>query len=232
MTRSFEITRRTGLLLGLGALAACAAPQPPAPPAAPPEPQVPPDVARRYAALMDEGYTIPAVPDRYLTPRNVRQEVDYATDEKPGSVVVDPWQHFLYFILPEGRALRYGVAVGDEGRAFAGTAHIPYSRKWPSWLPTDNMLATQPEQYSDYADGLPGGLKNPLGARALYLHKGNRDTYYRIHGTNDIRSIGQSTSAGCIRMFNQDVIDLDTRVKSMARVVVLTPEQSQTGVTA
>ncbi|MEI4485217.1 L,D-transpeptidase [Frigidibacter sp. MR17.14] len=212
-------------LLALALLGACAAPLPTETPD--PGPQVSPEVKSMYGAREDGGFAVPAVPDNFLTDHNVRQTIGFVTAEKPGTVVVDPWQRYLYFILPEGQAVRYGVAVGDEGRAFAGEAHIPYMRHWPSWRPTQNMIREFPETYARLADGMDGGVWNPLGARALYLHQGNRDTYYRIHGTSDMGSIGSATSAGCIRMFHQDVIDLGDRVKSMTRVVVLTPEQSR-----
>lgn len=207
--------------------AACAAPPPE--PASPPEPELPSEVAMHYAALVDGGIEIPAVPTRYLTDRNIRREVDYWTGEPPGTIIVDPWQRFLYYVQPGNRAIRYGVAVGDQGRAFAGTAHIPYSRDWPSWRPTDNMIREFPEQYAELRDGMEGGLKNPLGARALYLHRGNRDTFYRIHGTTDMASIGNATSAGCIRMFHQDVIELEALIRSGTRVVVLTEDESGKG---
>lgn len=213
----------------LGLLAACAtAPEP----VAPPQPELPPEVAAHYAGLQDGGFEVPAVPSRYLSDRNIRREVDYWTDEKPGTIIVDPWQRFLYYIQSGNRAIRYAVAVGDQGRAFSGTAHIPYSRDWPSWIPTQNMIREFPEQYAHLSGGMKGGLMNPLGARALYLHKGNRDTYYRIHGTTDMGSIGNATSAGCIRMFHQDVIELETLVRSGARVVVLTEEESGKGTTS
>ncbi|AGT11634.1 ErfK/YbiS/YcfS/YnhG family protein (plasmid) [Paracoccus aminophilus JCM 7686] len=207
-------------------LAACAPPPPPAPPSAP---ELPPAIAAQYATVQDGGIEVPAVPAKYLSERTIRREVDYWTDEKPGTVIVDPWQRFLYYVQPGNRAIRYGVAVGDEGRAFSGTAHIPYSRDWPGWRPTENMIREFPGQYAQYRDGLEGGLTNPLGARALYLHKGNRDTFYRIHGTSEMDSIGNATSAGCIRMFHQDVIELETLVRSGARVIVLTEDESGKG---
>ncbi|AGT11188.1 L,D-transpeptidase [Paracoccus aminophilus] len=222
-----RLFRRSALVATLLLLAACASPPQPEPP--PAAPQLPPEVAAHYAGLVDAGIEIPAVPAKYLADRNIRREVDYWSDEKPGTVIVDPWQRFLYYVQPGNRAIRYGVAVGDEGRAFAGTAHIPYSRDWPSWIPTENMIREFPDVYGPLRKGMEGGLMNPLGARALYLHKGNRDTFYRIHGTTDMASIGNATSAGCIRMFHQDVIELERLVRSGARVVVLTEEESGKG---
>lgn len=125
--------------------------------------------------------------------------------------------------------MRYSVAVGDEGRAFTGTVIVPFKREWPGWTPTQNMLETQLEMYGQYADGLQGGIGNPLGARALYLFRGGEDTMYRIHGNNDVSSIGTATSAGCIRQFNQDILDLYERVPPNTRVVVLNEAQAGQG---
>lgn len=205
-------------------LAACAAPKAPEPPPVPAH--LTPEVLSHYASRPDGEIELPAVPARYLTPENLRREVDLVTDERPGTVIVDPWTRHLYYVLPHNRAIRYRVAVGDEGRAFSGQATIPYSRSWPSWRPTENMIREFPDQYGPLRKGMEGGLMNPLGARALYLHRGGRDTFYRIHGTSDVTSIGNATSAGCIRMFHQDVIELETLVKSGAKVVVLTEAQS------
>ena len=118
------------------------------------------------------------------------------------------------------RDRRYRVGVGKAGFAFTGNATIARKAEWPGWTPTPNMLKREPEQFGPYASGLEGGLGNPLGARALYLYRGGRDTYYRIHGTNEPSTIGRSVSSGCIRMFNQDVIDLENRVPVGAKVVV------------
>ncbi|NPD15962.1 L,D-transpeptidase [Xinfangfangia sp. D13-10-4-6] len=191
-----------------------------------PAANVPPEVLAMYAAVEDDGFSIPAVPPRYLIPENVRSEVDLAITEPPGSIIVDPWQRYLYFILGNNRARRYRVAVGDQGRSFEGEAVAQYARNWPSWRPTDNMIRDRPDMYAAYAGGLPGGLQNPLGARAIYLFRGGRDTYYRIHGTNEVASVGHATSAGCIRMYNQDAIHLAATYQRGARVLVLSPEQS------
>lgn len=215
--------RHAGILGLLLTLAACAAPPPEAP--RPPE-HLTPEAMAHYASRLDGEVELPAIPERYLPPENLRREVDFVTEEKPGTVIVDPWTKHLYYVLPNDRAIRYRVAVGDEGRAFAGRATIPYSRSWPSWRPTQNMIREFPEQYGPLRNGMEGGLMNPLGARALYLHRGGKDTFYRIHGTSDVTSIGNATSAGCIRMFHQDVIELEGLVRSGASVVVLTQAQS------
>ncbi|MDJ0629695.1 MAG: L,D-transpeptidase [Rhodobacter sp.] len=130
----------------------------------------------------------------------------------PGQIWVVPGQHLLYLILEPGKALRYGVGVGQAGLTFKGTAIIERKAKWPWWRPTNNMIRRNPGKYARYANGVPGGPNNPLGARALYLYRDGRDTYYRIHGTTDPSSIGRSVSNGCIRMLNEHVEDLYERV--------------------
>ena len=218
------------MLLALGGLAACASPSEVK--QAPVAPPIDPELLALYAPIQDGGNAIPAVPMQYLSDRNKRQVVDYWTEEDPGTIIVDPFDKFLYFVVEDDQAMRYGVAVGDEGRAFTGTAIVPFKREWPGWTPTQNMLATQPEMYGQYADGLEGGIGNPLGARALYLFRGGKDTMYRIHGTNDASSIGTATSAGCIRLFNQDILDLCDRIPPNTRVVVLNEVQAGQGTTA
>lgn len=148
------------------------------------------------------------------------QTVQY-TGYRPGTIVVDTKNHFLYLVQSWGKARRYGIGVGKAGLAFKGTAKIKRKAEWPSWTPTANMIKREPLKYKRYAKGVPGGPNNPLGARALYLYKGNRDTYYRIHGTTQPDSIGRSVSNGCIRMINDHVIDLYDRVSLGATVVVL-----------
>ncbi|MEW7007515.1 MULTISPECIES: L,D-transpeptidase [unclassified Lentilitoribacter] len=138
-----------------------------------------------------------------------------------GTIVVDPKNHFLYLVEPWGKARRYGVGVGKAGLEFQGAAVIKRKAEWPSWTPTKNMIKREPHKYARYAGGVPGGPKNPLGARALYLYQGNVDTYYRIHGTTSPRSIGRSVSNGCIRMINEHVIDLYDRVPLNTKVIVL-----------
>ncbi len=155
-----------------------------------------------------------------LDPRFQPQTVPF-TGYLPGTIIVDPRNHFLYLQLSRGRALRYGVGVGKAGLAFRGRAEVGRKAEWPSWRPTDNMIRREPAKYARYAGGVPGGPSNPLGARALYLYRNGRDTMYRIHGTNQPSSIGRSVSNGCIRMINEHVIDLYERVPVGAKVVVL-----------
>ena len=176
---------------------------------------------------MQEGYiTIDAIDARFLQEPNRRKAVAYGGSEAPGTIVVDPYAKFLYFVDGPGSAIRYPIAVGREGRGFSGQARIGRKAEWPGWTPTANMVRREPEVYGPFARGIPGGKASPLGARALYLYRGGRDTYFRIHGTNDPETIGNQGSAGCIRMFNQDVIDLHARVAVGAQVVVRTYEQS------
>ncbi len=153
--------------------------------------------------------------------RRYRPQIVRFSGYPPGTIVVDPRNHFLYLQLRGGKARRYGVGVGRAGLAFSGTATIGRKAKWPRWTPTKNMIRREPKKYARYAGGVPGGPQNPLGARALYLYRGKRDTMYRIHGTTEPSSIGRSVSSGCIRMINDHVIDLFERVPVGAKVVVL-----------
>ncbi|RMA42604.1 L,D-transpeptidase [Rhodophyticola porphyridii] len=142
----------------------------------------------------------------------------------PGDLHVDPVARYLYLIREDGQtALRYGVAVGRSGLQSPGTYTIRRKVEWPNWRPTDAMIAREPEIYAQYADGVEGGPDNPLGARALYLYDGNRDTYLRIHGTPQPWSIGTSASSGCVRMVNEHVIDLYPRVPMGTRVTLHAP---------
>lgn len=201
-------------ILALPMLAACAsAPQQPA-------------VVPGYEGVQDGEFFIEPVPETYLTNGNRREEVAYAGDEKPGTIVVDTHVRKLYLVLEGGRAMRYPIAVGREGISFRGNGVIGRKEEWPSWQPTANMVRTRPDLYAEYAGGLPGGLINPLGARALYLYRGGKDSMFRIHGTADNASIGHATSAGCIRLFNQDAIDLYSRVENGTRVIVRTEAES------
>ena len=188
--------------------------------------QAPAPTDPHYDEVLDGDTLIPAVSPGYLTDRNARVEMDYAGGDAPGSIIVDPHARVLYLVQAGNRAVRYGIAVGREGRGFTGDASIRRKEEWPGWTPTANMVRTDPEVYGPYAGGLPGGLENPLGARALYLYRGGRDTYYRIHGTNNSSTIGRATSAGCIRLFNQDAIDLFDQVELGAPVHVRSFEES------
>lgn len=179
-----------------------------------------------YEAIVDGEYTLPAVDRKYLEGVNRRAQVAYTGPEAPGTIVVDPHAKFLYYVLNDGQAMRYPIAVGREGRGFRGTAEVGRKAEWPGWQPTANMIRSEPEVYAPFARGIPGGLASPLGARALYLYRGGRDTFFRIHGTNDLASIGNSGSAGCIRLFNHDIIQLYALVEPGTQVVVRTYEES------
>jgi lipoprotein-anchoring transpeptidase ErfK/SrfK len=177
--------------------------------------------AARYAAINSGRFKVDAVDLSAIDPRFLRQVVDYRTAEPPGTIVVDPHNRFLYLVEKGGRAIRYGVGVGRAGLEFTGTANIQLKREWPHWTPTAAMIAREPTRYAKWARGMDGGEGNPLGARALYLFKDGRDTRYRIHGTTEPESIGKAVSSGCIRMMNQDIIDLYGRVPLHTKVVVL-----------
>ena len=151
-----------------------------------------------------------------------RHLVDYPRREAPGTILVDTDARYLYYVLPQGKAIRYGVAVGEEALAFSGVATVGKMAEWPDWVPTAEIQA----RLGPYPARVAGGPANPLGARALYLYQGNKDTLFRIHGTNQPEYIGQAISSGCIRMANEDVIDLFDRVRQGAMVVVLAPGQS------
>ena len=179
-----------------------------------------------YSEMQEEHITIDAIDPQYLREPNRRTSVAYRGEETPGTIIVDPYAKFLYFVQNSQDAIRYPIAVGREGRGFSGSATIGRKAEWPGWTPTANMIRSDPEAYAAFAGGIPGGKASPLGARALYLYRGGRDTYFRIHGTNDPATIGNQGSAGCIRLFNQDIIDLYARVPIGAQVVVRNYEQS------
>jgi len=174
-----------------------------------------PIVSERDAQWMSK------VPNFQVDAHFERYEIDDPTGEEPGTVVVDQTANFVYFVLPNKKAIRYGAATGSEAFGWTGTATIKRKAEWPRWMPPPDMLKRWPHlQPTAAAGGLSGGPDNPLGARALYLYQGNRDTLYRIHGTNEPDKIGRNVSSGCIRMRNIDVIDLYNRVKMGAKVVV------------
>lgn len=189
------------------------------------------DYARIYAAVDDQRFPVPAIRLSDINPVYLRRSVYYPTDEAPGTIVIDPQHHFLYFIEGGGRAIRYGVGVGRTGFGWSGIATVHDKQEWPDWYPPKEMIARQPELKRVVTElrsglGMPGGPRNPLGARALYLWQGNKDTLYRIHGTVEPWTIGHNASSGCIRMINQDVMDLYQRAPVGAKVVVLSPRES------
>ena len=183
------------------------------------------------AALALAGCQFKGVADPSLTKRDVewmalmpqadidpifgRYEVDDPTGEKPGTIVVETKERQLYYVLPNRRAIRYGVAVGDEAFGWTGKATVQRKAEWPDWNPPAEMKKRWPHVHP-----VSGGPNSPLGARALYLFEGNRDTLYRIHGTNEPEKIGQAASSGCIRMRNIDVVELYNRVQPGTKVIV------------
>ena len=149
----------------------------------------------------------------YCDPRYLKQVVDYDGDEPPGTIVINTPDKFLYLVQEDGKAMRYGIGVGRPGFTWAGEHEVTGKREWPDWRPPKEMLARRP----DLPRYMEGGPDNPLGARALYLGS----TLYRIHGSNEPWTIGTQVSSGCIRMRNEDVIDLYERVKVGTKVVVI-----------
>ncbi len=214
------LTRRTFGAMMLATTAACA--RGPDPVVSPPLPQF----VDGYGPIDDAGYTLPGIPDKYLQGVNRRMSGIYNGEQGPNTLDVDPFAKFLYHVRADGSTTRYPVGVGRAGRSIRGGATIKLKRKWPGWTPTQNMLRTEPEVYGPFRQGIPGGLRSPLGARALYLYRGSRDTFYRIHGTNDLESIGNSGSAGCIRMFNHDAIHLYDQIDVPMRVHIRAREES------
>jgi lipoprotein-anchoring transpeptidase ErfK/SrfK len=182
-------------------------------------PQVSPQYVSMYAALPEEPHPVPAVNLNKLRPSMVRTEVADLTGEKPGTIVVETSHRYLYLVQDNGRAIRYGIGVGREGFRWSGRAVVGRKAQWPTWTPTPAMMERQPET-REFAGGMPPGLNNPLGARALYIYRDGRDTFYRLHGTHEVWSIGQAVSSGCVRLLNQDVIDLYRRCPVGTPIVV------------
>lgn len=176
-----------------------------------------------YAAVEDNGYMLPAIPIQKMDKRYLRQVVQDPTGEMPGTIVIDTANRFAYLVLDNGQAIRYGVGIGRDGFSWSGRAVIQYKRAWPRWTPPNEMIARQPEltQYSAANGGMAPGLKNPLGARALYIFKDGKDTIYRLHGNPEWWSIGKAVSSGCVRFLNQDIIDLYNRVPPKTPILVM-----------
>lgn len=175
---------------------------------------------RNYAALERERFPLGAVDLGRLDPKYRRQEVRYDTPEPAGTIVVDTPARYLYLVTGNGRAIRYGIEVGREGFGWSGSATIARKADWPKWTPPAEMVARDPRT-APFANGMPGGPENPLGARALYLYQNGADTLYRIHGGGRPSSLGKATSSGCIRLLDHDVIDLYQRAPIGTRTVVL-----------
>lgn len=186
------------------------------------KPSVDAGYARMYRAMPEEDYPIPAVDLSKVKQRFYRQLVDDPTGERPGTIVIDTSAFFLYLVLPDRKAMRYGVGLGRQGFTWSGAGVVQYKRRWPRWTPPEEMIARQPEleKYSAANGGMDPGLDNPLGARALYIFQDGLDTLYRIHGSPEYWTIGKAVSSGCVRLINQDIIDLSDRVSTPAPIIV------------
>jgi lipoprotein-anchoring transpeptidase ErfK/SrfK len=227
-----RLDRRAVLLGGTasmltGALGACVPAQGPV--ASAPVPSVPvledEPVGGIYGPVTNEPFPIPPAPLSKINPAFLRTRVAYATTEPPGTLIVEPARHYLFEVLDGGQANRYGIGVGREGFGWSGTATVKDKQAWPDWYPPKEMIQRRPDIRKDLSElqgglGMAGGPRNPLGARAMYLWQNNKDTLYRIHGTVEPQTIGTNVSSGCIRMINQDVIDLYSRVPVGAKVIV------------
>ena len=181
-----------------------------------------PQAALMYGPLPDEKFPIPAVDLSQVDSQFYRAEVDAPAGIPPGVVYVDTKNFYLYLVGGNKKAMRYGVGLGRAGYEWSGTGRIAWKRKWPTWTPPKHMIERLPEleKYSAANGGMQPGLTNPLGARALYIFQGGKDTLYRLHGTPEAFSIGKAVSSGCVRLLNQDVIDLYRRVPSGTRIIV------------
>lgn len=220
---AFDSSRRK-MLLGLSAfsalgLAGCATP-PRTRVAVPAMPAIDAETRAMYAAMPYEPYPIPRAEIEKIDPRYYRQIVPDPTGERPGTLVVDTANRFLYLVREDGRAVRYGVGVGRDGFSWSGRGYIGRKAEWPTWTPPAEMIAREP-YLEEFRNGMDPGLENPLGARALYVFADGRDTLYRVHGNNNPSAIGQAVSSGCIRLLNQDVIDLYGRVPVGTDILVV-----------
>jgi lipoprotein-anchoring transpeptidase ErfK/SrfK len=172
--------------------------------------------ARDKQLMANLPYAQASIPEAYK-----RHIVDYTRREAAGTIVVDSDNKFLYYVLAKGQAIRYGIAVGEDAQVWSGIAKVGRMEEWPAWVPT----SSEQTRLGPLPAFVTGGPHNPMGARGMYLYSGNKDTLYRIHGTNQPEYIGQAISSGCIRMTNEDSIDLYNRVKVGTIVVVLAPKQ-------
>lgn len=176
-----------------------------------------------YGLVTDKPFSIPAVNLRRIDPKYFRRPVRNETGYPTGTLVVNTKTFYLYWTQPDGTAMRYGVGLGRAGFSWSGRGVIQYKRKWPKWTPPEEMIKREPKlaQYSAENGGQEPGLDNPLGARALYIFQDGRDTLYRVRGSPEAASIGRSVSSGCVRLLNQDIIDLNNRVPDGSPIVVI-----------
>ncbi len=182
-----------------------------------------PKLAAMYGPRPNERFPIPAADISQVPSKYYRAEVDAPEGIPAGAVYVDTKNFYLYLVGNNKKALRYGVGLGRAGYEWQGTGVIAWKRKWPTWTPPAHMIERIPslEKYSAANGGMPAGLRNPLGARALYIFQNGKDTLYRLHGTPEEFSIGKAVSSGCVRLLNQDVIDLYPRVPSGTKIIVV-----------
>ena len=208
----------------VAALSACVRPE--SAPVEPPKPDWPP-LPAFYGALHDEPFPVPAVPEGVVDPRFWRQQVPnpYPGDA-PGAIIVDPAEGLLHLVESPSTAMRYGAGTGAAAFSWNGAARVQFTRAWPTWKVPDAMVMRRPElaPYTVAKGGMPGGPGNPLGARALYLFQNGEDTLYRIHGACEPQYLGKAVSSGCIRLLDQDIIDLERRARQGASVRVLPAE--------
>ena len=217
----FSDFRKLGLAAVAAALLSACVPTPEMIEAGLAEAPAPKPVENAYLSSMDAGIEIPALPVEEIPAQFRRQEVYFPSEEAPGTVIVNPSERVLHYILGKNKAIRYGISVGRAGFEWSGTAIVSEKKPWPTWTPPPEMIERDPK-LEKWKDGQPGGPTNPLGARAIYLTTNGVDYGYRIHGTPEWKSIGRNASSGCIRMINQDVIDLYNRLQGGEKVVVLT----------
>ena len=181
-----------------------------------------PSFVSMYGAMPNEDFPIPPVDLTKVDEKFYRRLTDDPTGAVPGTIVVDTSRYFLYLVRPGGKAMRYGVGLGRQGFTWSGDGVIGWKQRWPKWTPPAEMIARQPElaKYSAENGGMPPGLDNPLGARALYIFQDGEDTLFRLHGTPEYWTIGKAVSSGCVRLMNQDIIDLYDRVPSKTPIIV------------
>jgi lipoprotein-anchoring transpeptidase ErfK/SrfK len=191
-------------------------------PEAPKTPSIAPSYVAAYGPMPQERFPIPAVDLEKVPQQFWRRQVDYTTPYPVGTIIVDTSSFFLYLVQEGGKAMRYGVGLGRAGFSWSGEGRIAWKQEWPKWTPPAEMIAREPEleKWSAENGGMPPGLDNPLGARALYIFQGNVDTLYRIHGSPEYWTIGKAVSSGCVRLMNQDIIDLYSRVPKGSVLIV------------
>ena len=221
MTSSLRTLDRRHFLAGAAslsalALAGCSTTREPV---QPPTPQFDPFYVNMYGPRPNEEHFVPAVDLRYLDDAYYRRVVPDPTGERPGTIYVDTAAHYLYLVRDDGQAVRYGVGLGREGFGWSGRGTIQMKRQWPTWTPPAAMIEREPH-LEEFRTGQPGGIDNPLGARALYIFQNGRDTLYRLHGTPEPWTIGRNVSSGCVRLINQDIIDLYDRVAVGSTLIV------------